>query len=248
MNIDKSKMIAKFVEKSDNSKISSKEHKVSATYSSIKRTCPETCELRKESSCYAMSGPIAIIMRNLDKNAENYDSDSAALEEATLIKNSFDGKQIPQDGYKGGRDLRLHVFGDATTPYAANVLGEAAKNWKSRNGGDVWTYTHAWKNVKRYEWGKHVSVLASIDKPEDAKEAMEQGYAPARVVGEFPSQKAFVENGIKWIPCPEQTSGVNCTKCRLCFNADRLRNTNSAILFAAHGTGTKKIKKRLTVI
>jgi hypothetical protein len=239
------KMVAKFVEKSDNIKISAKEHKVSATYVSIKASCPTTCQLRNEGSCYAMGGPIAIHLRNLDANSENHNANSAAEQEAFLIKNSFGGKQVPQDGYKGGRDLRLHVFGDATTPQAANALGEAANDWKARKGGSVWTYTHAWKTVRRSDWGNSVSVLASIDKIEDAKEVMEQGYAPALVVDVFPQNKAFIKNDIRWIPCPEQTNGINCTKCRLCFNADRLKENKSAILFAAHGSGTNKIKKRM---
>lgn len=241
-------MITKFVASSDNSKISSKEHKVSATYTSIQASCPNTCQLRNEGSCYAMGGPVAIIMRKLDKEAENYDVNSVALEELELIKNSFDGKNIPQDGAKGGRDLRIHVFGDATTPFAAQKLGEAADNWVERKGGTVWTYTHAWKDVHRSNWGSNVSILASIDNAEDTQAVYEQGYAPAMIVPEHDGKKPVLRNGIRYIPCPEQTSGINCTKCRLCLKADHLYKNKLGIQFAAHGSGTKKIKNRLKLI
>jgi len=241
-------MITKFVADSDNSKISPKEHKVSATYTSIKASCPTTCQLRNEGACYAMGGPIAIIMRNLDKESSQYSANEVADEEYKLIVNSFNGKEIPQDGAKGGRDLRLHVFGDSTTVYAAQKLSAAADHWKNRNGGTVWTYTHAWENVHRSNWGNNVSILASVDNSVDGIKAIKQGYAPARIVGTHQNHKMVVEHGIRWIPCPEQTNGINCTKCRLCLNADNLMQKGMGIQFAAHGIGTKKIKRRLNVI
>lgn len=241
-------MIAKFVSDSVNQKISSKEHKVCATYVSIKTTCPDTCQLKAEKSCYAMNGPVAIILRNLDKSHNKYNVNSAAVEESRLIRESFGSGPIPQDGAKGGRDLRIHVFGDATTPFAALKLNEAANDWANRNGGTVWTYTHAWKNVHRSYWGKNVSILASVDSTEDGVKALEQGYAPARVVSEHVNNKMVIEGGIKWIPCPEQTNEIKCTKCRLCLNADKLFEKKMGIQFSAHGSGTKKIKKRLNVL
>ena len=128
-----------------------------------------------------------------------------------------------------------------------------ARAGKKRGGGDCWTYTHAWMNVHRDTWS-HVSVLASIDKPEDAVEARKQGYAPAIVVSEFSSPKAFTLPGsdVKYIPCPAQTSPggkeIGCTECRLCFNADRLYENNFGIAFEAHGVRKNNVKRRLQLI
>lgn len=235
---------ATFVEKSQNTKISAMGN-VSATYASIQSTCPTTCQLR-DKGCYAQTSYTGMIVRKLDKAKKT--SVQAAIEEAALIDASFKGGQVPQDGAKGGRDLRIHVAGDARNPTAAQKLGEAAKRWRKRGGGDVWSYTHAWRVVKRKVWGKGVSVLASIDKPEQAKEARKQGYTPAVVVPEHKSNKAFKAHGITWIPCLEQTIGRSCTACRLCFKADMLYKNKMGIAFAAHGSKTNELKRKLTVI
>jgi len=237
--------VAKFVGDSANAKISPAKHKVSATYASIKASCPSTCKLR-DNGCYAQSGPIAIYLRKLDNNAPNFTADSTAEQEAAAIRASFKGGKIPQDGAKGGRDLRLHVFGDATTIKAAMALGEAARNWREREGGDVWTYTHAWKNVPRTAWGSSVSVLASIDDMSEAVGAVAQGYAPAVVVSEHKNgNKVYSEGGIKWIPCVAQVTDLKCTECRLCFKADMLASKGYGIAFSSHGSGKAKINKRL---
>lgn len=241
------KIVAKFVADSANRKISNKEHKVSTTYVSIKASCPSSCELR-DKGCYAQSGLMNIHLLKLDKNHKYHRADSAAVQEAQLIESSFDEKDIPQDGAKGGRDLRIHGFGDARTKRAATRLGKAATNWVSRKGGSVWTYTHAWKNVPRSLWGKDVSVLASIDSMADVSAAKAQGFAPAVVVSEFKNgAKVWEENGIKWIPCPAQINkeDMTCVKCRLCFRDEFLNKNNMGIAFASHGSGKTKINKRL---
>ena len=243
------KVIAKFVADSANRKISSKEHKVSTTYASIKASCPNTCEL-KDQGCYAQSGLMNIHLIPLDKNAKHFTPDSVAVQEARLIESSFEGGNIPQDGAKGGRDLRIHGFGDARTKRAAKRLGKAATNWRKRGGGSVWTYTHAWKNVSRELWGKDVSILASVDNKEELNAARAQGYAVCTVVPEFKNgAKVWEENGFKFLPCPAQINkDMTCVKCRLCFRDEFLAKNNYVISFAAHGTGTSKIKKRLNVI
>lgn len=219
--------------------------KVSATYASIAQSCPDTCELKND-GCYAQFGHTGMHVRRLDQSDKT--SVQVAKEEAEAIDAAFKGGPVPQDGTKGGRDLRLHVAGDARNPTAAKKLGAAASRWRERGGGSVWSYTHAWRNVKRKLWGKDVSVLASVDKPEDAKAARKQGYTPAIVVPEHSSNKAFKSHGITWIPCLEQTIERSCTACRLCFQADELYKKKMGIAFAAHGSKTNSLKKKLKVI
>lgn len=145
--------------------------------------------------------------------------------------------------------MRLHVAGDSRTLAGTRLLNNAVQRWKKRGGGDCWTYTHAFAHVPREEWS-NVSVLASVASVEEVTLAREQGYAPAIVVGEHPSDKAYTLPGsdVKWIPCPNQTRGVGCTDCKLCFNADRLRDGNFGIAFAAPGVYKGVIKRRLQVI
>lgn len=189
-----------------------------------------------------MLGYTKIVVDNLEKQLSKLSPLEIAREEANLIKTSY--KKIPKN-----RKLRLHVSGDSMTVKGTRLLNNAIKYWKNNGGGTVWSYTHAWKKVKRSDWS-NVSILASIDKIEDAKAAKAAGYAPAIVVDEFKSKKAFYISGsdIKWIPCPNQTSNITCIKCKLCLNADSLYSRNAGIAFAAHSANANSIKKRLKVI
>lgn len=143
--------------------------------------------------------------------------------------------------------LRLHVVGDCTTDTTAQTVSRAASEHRAKFDQPVWTYTHAWRKVKRASWSD-VSVLASCETIADTKQAMRKGYGAAIVVSEHKDTKAYSVDGVRLIPCPEQTGRAkNCETCKLCFNADRLRETNSVIAFAAHGA-TKKAKSVLVQI
>jgi hypothetical protein len=231
-----------YVSDSGNTKIMGSK-KVDATYSSIKDTCPDSCSLKNE-GCYAQTSFVGMINHRMERRARGASALEVARAEAKAIDDSYKGGPVP-----AGRDLRLHVAGDSRTLAGTRVINKAIKRWKQRGGGAVWSYTHAWKHVPREEWS-HVSILASVANVGEVKEARERGYAPALVVAEHPSEKAYQLDGsdVKWIPCPNQTRGVGCTDCRLCFNADRLFQGNFGITFAAHGIKKETIKRHLTVI
>jgi hypothetical protein len=171
-----------------------------------------------------------------------------ARAEARAIDQAYGGRKIPE-----GRDLRLRVSGDCRVIKGARSINAAVGRWKVRGGGDCWSYTHAWASVPRKEW-TNVSILASIENVSQVAAARKMGYAPALVVAEHATEKAYTIPGsdIKWIPCPAQTKPggkeIACVDCRLCFNADRLFESNMGITFAAHGVRKEKIKKHLTVI
>jgi len=241
------KRVAFLTEKSKNNKIAGK-GKVAATYAATNLTCPTSCALRQD-GCYAETGMVAIHTNRLNEGVtDGMRPEVAARQELHAIVQAFAGGPIPQDGTKGGRDLRLHVAGDARTRKAVKLLAKGAASWLARGGGSVWSYTHAWKTVPRSDW-KHVSVLASLEDPALANAARAQGYAPALVVGSHASPKAFELEGTTWIPCPAQTQDdVACSECRLCMKADWLRDTNRGIAFAAHGVRQNKARKHLKVL
>jgi hypothetical protein len=201
------------------------------TYASIAATCPKSCALKGE-GCYAQGGRVAIVVHRLDAQAGN--ALATARAEAALIREN--AKRAP-DGYP----LRLHASGDCRTETTARTVSNACAEWP----GPVWTYTHAWRDVPRKAWGS-VSVLASIESVEDGRAALRAGYAPAVVVHEHPHNgRAWRSNGVTWIPCPEQTRGVTCAKCRLCFDADALKERRHGIAFAAHGNRRETVKRNL---
>ena len=162
-----------------------------------------------------------------------------------MIEAAFKRSQVPQDGARGGRDLRLHIGGDASSEKAAQRLAWAVETWRYRGGGAAWTFTHRWREIHPGAWGE-ISALASVESAEEAEEARRRGYVPAIVVERFPSRRAFRIRGMRddVIPCPNETSGgaVTCVECRLCLDAPALRRRGKAIAFAVHGLGASKVR------
>lgn len=230
---------------------------VAATFVSIGATCPSSCPM-KGAGCYAQNGFTAQAMRLLDEEAAELRGLEVIEQEVRAIDAAFIGTSngrwnrdilgpVPQDGARGGRDLRLHVSGDVPTrgaTRAAKLLAGAARRWRARGGGAVFTYTHQWHLVERKDWGP-ISVLASCDHPEQVELARRCGYAAALVVGSFPSTRAFSIAGVpgKVVPCPAQTSDTTCAECRLCLDRDLVK-LGITIGFAAHGTQAGRIRAR----
>lgn len=217
------------VENSRNSKIGI----TSATYVT-QASCNPTCGLMNN-GCYAEHGMVGMVTRQLNANAKaaNVTPSQIAQQEAAGI-----------DTLTGAHPLRLHVVGECRTNAAATYLARAATRYIKRGGQIVWTYTHEWRAVHRASWGP-IKVLASCDSPSDVPSAHARGYATAIGVNtlEHPSASPYDYHGVKVMPCPHQTRGINCVKCRLCWNPERLRRDGLTIGFAVHGSGWKKAQK-----
>lgn len=218
---------------------------VAVTDASISATCSSACPF-KDAGCYQQAGRSRQVAAQLDEAATGSTADEVMMAEADLIDGSFRRGPVPQDGARGGRDLRLHVGGDVGSGRGAELLAGAADRWHARGGGVVWTFTHAWRDIPRAAFGR-ISVLASVEVAQDIEVARRAGYASAIVVGEFPSDKAFAlpETMAKVIPCPAETRSTTCVECRLCLNADSLLKRNQAIGFAAHGGGARQVRQTL---
>jgi hypothetical protein len=201
----------------------------SSTYAPIAQTCSARCPLR-DNGCYAQGGRVGLHEKHLREWNEDLNGDTIAMLEASEIESG--AKRV-----KGNRALRLHVSGDANTVFRARVLAQACESWR----GQVWSYTHSWRDVPREAWGNKVSILASCERLDDAKAAMAKGYAAALVTGPHPADgRAYERDGVKVIPCPSQTRDVKCTDCRLCFDAPGLLARNAVIAFETHGVGKKR--------
>lgn len=212
---------------------------VSSTFVAINKTCSDTCPFKRTGEiargCFADSGFTKRTAWRLNEAAEEMTSLEVIQQEVTLIDAAFpDG--IPQDGARGGRDLRLHVGGDVRTIREARLLAGAAERWVQRGGGTVWTYTHSWRGIPRPIWGP-ISVLASCENIDDLECARARGYAPALVVHRFPDEtgRAWRVGAFRVVPCPaEAREGVTCAECRLCLDRD-LHALRVVISFAVHG-------------
>lgn len=208
---------------------------VSATFVS-QVSCPSECPWYDDgkwgSPCYANNGFTGLHTKKLNQGLGDYMD--AAREEAELI-----------DRLSGERPLRLHVVGDCKDRAAAELVARAANAYRARRGQRVWTYTRAWEHVPRSVWGG-VSVLASCETAGQVRRATESGYATAIVVGAFAKSTAYRKDGIKIVPCPEETGRVNtCAECRLCWKDDLLRRADITIGFEAHGFWASKVREHL---
>jgi hypothetical protein len=194
-------------------------------------TCPSSCVFKDGGGCYAEGGNLAGTTRSLNR-AEGSQLDAARLE-AKLI----DGMTVYP-----GRPMRLHTVGDCSTGAAALEVSRAAERYMARGGGQVWTYTHAWRSVSRGVWGR-VSVLASCETAQDVRDAAARGYAAALVVPKFLSRRRYGIDGVDVVPCPAQTTPtVACSSCRLCFDDAGLLNRGTAVGLAVHGSAFERKK------
>jgi hypothetical protein len=212
---------------SDNSKIG----KAATTYAA-QDSCPTSCPFFDGGGCYAEQGTVGMfVTAPLNAAAKLSQVPPTPESVAQWEANAIDGLKV-----KAGRPLRIHTVGDCKTAPAAELVAGAAERYVAREGGPAWTYTHAWRVVPREAWGD-VNVLASCETAAEVKAAHKRGYATALVVDEFPSHRRFDKDGASVVPCPAQTKeDVDCAKCRLCMNAERLHKTETTIGFAVHGT------------
>lgn len=217
------------VNKSQNSKTGP----VSCTYAPI-QSCPNTCPFMNR-GCYAQHGHSGIHLRRINKVAKATKKTrpiDIARAEAKAIRN-----------LSSGLPLRLHVVGDCRTPRAARIVSRAAEDYMGQHKQKVWTYTHAWKDIPRENWG-NISVLASCETLEDAKYAMQRGYA-ACMVRAKPFYKQFPFKGVEMVPCLQETKGLQCDKCKLCMHDTQLRKNNKVICFFPHGSGKEDARRAL---
>lgn len=214
---------------------------VSATYVSINATCPRSCPFLN-AGCFVQAGFTKMLSDRLDREARGMSALLVARAEARAIDDTFK-RGVPQDGARGGRDLRLHVGGDCGSPAGVRALAGAAERWRARGGGVVWTYTHHWRTVPREAWGA-IAVLASVESVADIKRARRCGYPAAVIVDSFPTDKRFNVDGEPIIPCPAETRGKTCVECRLCLRP----NPPASIGFAIHGRFADRAKKTLKVL
>jgi hypothetical protein len=201
----------------------------------VHQTCSTSCPFLNN-GCYAQRGPGGHVAR-LEANAKRDDMTALdlAYEEARLIRRA--ARRVAR-----GTPLRLHVAGDSATAEAAQIVAVACNDWP----GLAWSYTHAWREVPRDAWGR-VSILASIERHDEAASAINRGYAPALVVTEHPHDgERWQAGGVTWIPCPSQIDETKtCSNCGLCFNAELLLRRGEGIAFAAHGSGAGRVRDAL---
>ena len=219
---------------------------LAATYAPIQQTCPRACSQHPDNggTCYAAGGRVALVNARLTKGAAGFTPEKVARVEARAIDGLRARGVVPPLDDGRLRPLRVHVSGDSRTNRSARIVAAACGRYERAGGGQPYTYTHAWRTVRRASWGG-VSVLASVELVSEGRAALRRGYAPAVVVGQHHGPRAWDSNGVRWIPCPQQTRDVACVDCNLCMDAAGLRRRKTGIAFAAHGMRAGTLRARL---
>jgi hypothetical protein len=207
----------------------------SATYAA-QASCPDDCVFRK-AGCYAERGPLwGYITKPLNDEAERRGRGPLAVARA-------EAKAIDEMATVVDRPMRLHTVGDCASDQTARIVSAACERYMDRGGGQVWTYTHAWRDVSRESWGR-VSVLASCERTSDVAEAEARGYATALVVDSFRREARYDHDGVDILPCPAMTKKTTCSECRLCFDDAAIRERRYSIGFEIHGDAWTKVRAR----
>jgi hypothetical protein len=208
-----------------------------ATTYAAQASCPTSCPFMNGGGCYAEDGNVGFATIRLNKAAAAAFSGPLEVAEAEAAK-------IDTLNAAAGRPLRLHTVGDCSTDEAALLVSAASERYTARGGGPVWTYTHAWRDVRRESWGK-VSVFASCETAEDVRQAKARGYQTSIVVEKFTNNKRHVLDaragdaaGVDVLPCPQQTAaGVTCSSCKRCFDDQNIATLGGySIAFEVHGS------------
>lgn len=195
---------------------------VYATYREVGTTCHKRCGFHPDHAdarihgrqCYALTGRVALHQRRGTPDAS--DGDTMRTWIRTLPPQSAIRVHVSGDFYRRGGDLDRDYF---------EALCAALE---LRPDVTAWTYTHApmvdwlWMRERAPD---NFAVNWSTDSLEDARAAQSEGRTGLTAVV---APDADREKGVTI--CPEQTSGISCADCQLCWKVDR----KTIVGFLAH--------------
>jgi|SRR5690625_4915789 len=203
---------------------------VRATYREVGPTCPQSCEHLQNRSCYALYSFV-----NMHAKVSEY-----SRSDADIIYDYV--TNLPE-----GKKLRHHVSGDFMKPgdmIDTNYIDSVLKAHSERPDLKGWTYTHAWERLdsKKMNAEKSLCVNASCDSKEEVINAVNSGWPATTVVDEDFESGVININGknARLVVCPNQTHGISCSECMLCFR----KNRSSVVAFRVHGTGKAKFNQK----
>jgi alkylated DNA repair protein (DNA oxidative demethylase) len=122
---------------------------VVSTYVSIEATCPDSCRW-KNNGCYAQTGFTRSHMSKRELASRRMTSLEVTRAEAERIDGLY-SLGVPQDGARGGRDLRLHVAGDL----GWSAAGEYRYDATQRNGRRWPRMPESWLKLASEVAGEH---------------------------------------------------------------------------------------------
>lgn len=217
--------------------------KVFATYRPVGASCPQACPMLGD-GCYAQSGNVNMHQRTSGAMSFNVKAWAKTLPAGALVRWNVSGDVVGTDG----------------ATYRAGITA----SHRARPDLAGWLYTHAWADPAVSAWAVRlpagVRAVASVDSAPEVGAAHSAGFrtiaavAPGTPDGHWDAQTARGARdtwqsvaraaGLPLVVCPAQRKDkapVGCADCTACMR-------DGLILFAAHGSGTKRVVKRLSVV
>jgi hypothetical protein len=194
---------------------------VFATYRRVGDTCPLRCSFHPDhpearlfdKSCYARRGRVPLHAQKATPDASDGDTVYRWVQ-----------------GLPPGVSVRHHVSGDVYTDGALDwdYFERLCEAHEARPDVAGWLYTHApfadWLAMAERA-PANLGVNWSCDSLDEAREAQAAGHSGLTAVV---APDADRQRGVTI--CPQQTSGIPCAECKLCWN-----DTRKAIVgFLAH--------------
>ena len=192
-----------------------------ASYRKVGETCPTRCGFHPDNetskvhgrNCYALQGNVR-------------------LHQGRAGADDSDGDMMYRwiQSMPPGSGVRLHVSGDVyrNGAFDAEYFTRLCEAFAARPDVSGWMYTHApmveWLAMQA-EAPANLAVNWSCDSLEEAQEQ-----AAAGVVGLTAVLPKGATRAKGVTICPEQTSGIPCAQCKLCWKGDR----KTIVGFLAH--------------
>lgn len=202
---------------------------VMPTTMSSKNTCPSSCVLLKN-GCYGSLGHTNIWWTRLNETGLNFSELVSGIEKlppTTIWRHNVVGDLIPTT--------------DNGTEICYESLDEIVKaNNKGNKKGFCFTHHPlSENNVKaiRHANDNGFTVNHSTDNKNQAISEFKKYGIPTVTILESDAPQKQEIDGVKIIVCPEQTTGIPCSVCRICTKSDR----KFIIGFRAHGVAKKKV-------
>ena len=192
-----------------------------ATYRAVGETCPLRCGFHPDHPVATVEGK-----RCYAKNG------NVGIHQGRAGADDTDGDVIYRwvQGLAPGVGVRLHVSGDMylNGEFDAAYFTRLCEAFEARPDVRGWTYTHAPLVeflAMQAQAPANLAVNWSCDSLAEAQQALADGVVGLTAVVPLGSTRA---KGVTI--CPEQTSGIPCADCKLCWNPDH----KTIVGFIAH--------------
>lgn len=194
---------------------------VSSSFREVGPTCPLSCAVAD--ICYAKQGNVNI-----------WQSRSAYSPEDGKSLYWFITEEMPTRGI-----IRHHVSGDFGKDHEPDLdyIGWIKKAHQDAPLTTGFTYTHfSPDELPEMNDVRNLTINFSCETEERAVELFRSGHPTVMAGKRGETRKHWKVDGVRFVVCPNVTTGIGCVDCKLCTLKDR----QYVIVFPEHGSRQRK--------